>query len=56
MMLSTGYGTDNESIQTEEFESRFMGMVVSPSDTEKGETMVTPLGQYTHGDTQGYVY
>ncbi|XP_059155917.1 uncharacterized protein LOC131940989, partial [Physella acuta] len=43
MMLSTGYGTDNESIQTEEFESRFMGMVISPSDTEKGETMVKPL-------------
>ncbi|CAL1527888.1 unnamed protein product [Lymnaea stagnalis] len=40
-MLSTGYGTDNESVKTEEFETRFMGLMVAPTDTERVDAPVS---------------
>ena len=32
-----GYGTDNESVRTEDFENKFMNLLVAGSDSERGD-------------------
>ncbi|XP_012939082.1 uncharacterized protein LOC106012028 [Aplysia californica] len=36
--FGAGYGTDNESVKTEDFESKFMNLIVNGSDTERADT------------------
>ncbi|KAH9525864.1 hypothetical protein Btru_002596 [Bulinus truncatus] len=38
VMLSTGYATDNESVKTEDFESKFLSLMVNPSEADRRQT------------------
>uniref|UniRef100_A0A2C9KZE1 Uncharacterized protein n=1 Tax=Biomphalaria glabrata TaxID=6526 RepID=A0A2C9KZE1_BIOGL len=45
MLSSGGYATDNESVKTEDFESKFFSLMVNPTEAERQQTLVKRIGQ-----------
>nr|KAI8738389.1 putative leucine-rich repeat-containing protein DD [Biomphalaria glabrata] len=55
MLSSGGYATDNESVKTEDFESKFFSLMVNPTEADRQQTLVKRIEeeQSQHPTTDG---